>query len=51
MTPKEAINLLDQVASQIQMVRADHSKAIEAVTVLTELINSMTQSKKSERGE
>lgn len=48
MTPQEALQMLNQLASIMQMNRADHAKAIEAVKVLSDLVNSQIQAKNKE---
>ena len=40
MQPEQAIKLLDQVAANVQLSRADHVAVQQAVTVLQELITS-----------
>ena len=38
MTPKEALELLDNIVSRVQLSREDHDKVKEATKVLKELI-------------
>ncbi len=45
MTPIEAIQILDQVSSKMQMNRVDHSRAIEAVQVLQNMVKADLQAK------
>ena len=41
-TPVEAIQILDKIASMVQMNRVDHSRAIEAVSILRKVVEEVT---------
>lgn len=38
MTPEQAINFLDTIASQVSMPRKDHEAAVQAIIVLKQLV-------------
>jgi len=40
MTPQEALQILDQAASQVQAVRAFHEQVVSAVKVLNEFVRA-----------
>lgn len=46
MKPEEALALVDNALSQINMSRADHIKAQEAIRVLSEAIKPKKEEKK-----
>jgi RNase P/RNase MRP subunit POP5 len=49
MSPKEALAVLDQIASVVQVNRQDHQNIQMALMVLTELVNKEEQPPKPEK--
>lgn len=46
MTPREALQMMDVLASRTPMTRPEHAKATEAIQVLAQVVNELDELKK-----